>query len=200
MVPLTVNSPLGPEAPPAEINLPILLPHELWAAAFGMGPDRWVTTVLGGPLDGSSVAEWWRHMVQHSGWARNHPVVVQTEMLQYLVPLSLYGDSARVTRDDSVTVLTFTSPLAADMKRPTIDTRLMIAAVPTTYLREDLLVIAQSACCACCVTHLLCWLINGHMKGFPHGAVACPRLELCLLGGRSLAHCRCCWAPLAPRQ
>lgn len=107
-------------------KVPLLLPHEMFAAIFKAGPARWQRT-LG---EDTAIQQFWAHMVDHSRWASSHP---HRDSFQYCVPVGFYGDSAKVTKEDSLLTLTWNSIVTSHL-RPSVESRLVICAIPTTWL------------------------------------------------------------------
>jgi len=96
---LRINSFEGPEAHAiAEIDVPILLPHEIWAALWRQGGSRWATSI--GTMQEAS--QYWQHTMRHSPWAPHHPTASRREWPDRAVPIGVYGDGARVTKLDTI--------------------------------------------------------------------------------------------------
>ena len=96
---LRINSFEGPEAHAiAEIDVPILLPHKIWAALRRQGGSRWATSV--GTVQEAS--QYWQHTMRHSPWAPHHPIASRHEWPDRAVPIGIYGDGARVTKMDTM--------------------------------------------------------------------------------------------------
>lgn len=106
------------------VPVPILLPHELFAAMYAAGPERWEKSVLGSTEE---AAEYWRTHAAHE-WYANHPVSCMADRHK-VVPIGFWGDGARFTTHDSLECFSWNSLLA---KGPPLDTRFLAACVPTT--------------------------------------------------------------------
>lgn len=130
LVPLHLTTAAGSDRL-VETSVPVILPHELFAALFEQGPERWATS-MGNQQE---MLQYWRHVLTHSEWAKDHPVIQGTPSPEsVLVPLTLYGDCARVTREDSMLCLTWGSALA--FRTSALDSRHLIASIPTTYVGD----------------------------------------------------------------
>lgn len=114
----------------ATTRLPMLLPHEMFGALFKAGVARWERTMG----DKASLQEFWGHALQFFSWTRDHP---QTDAFQsgMCIPLALYGDSAKVTKEDSLLTFTWNSIVCSHV-RPSVESKLVICAVPTTWLAD----------------------------------------------------------------
>lgn len=147
----------------AEIDVPILLPHEIWAALWRQGSSRWSTSI------GSKEAanQFWDHTSRYSAWAARHPITGRDVWPDRVVPIGLYGDGAKVTKVDTIVwssagccwgecfinpmllhssccqwkpvrgqaCVTWYSLLAP--RGPAVDTKFLALAVPTTFLRAE---------------------------------------------------------------
>lgn len=115
-----------------ETPFPLILPHELFGALYRAGKDRWTTSILGG--DEQSLSSFWQHMLQHARWTDDHPLR-EGFVAGNVVPCGLYGDGAKVTREDSLLTLTWNSVVTSSMK-PSFECRMLICACPTTWLPD----------------------------------------------------------------
>jgi hypothetical protein len=110
-------------------RLPLLLPHELFASLHAAGDTVWMKGVLG--RGGQQALKVFWDELQHMEWVQRHPGVADWERRGTLIPIGFYGDGAQFTKEESMTALTWSSLMGTG---PSLDTRFLITAVPTTWL------------------------------------------------------------------
>lgn len=106
----------------------MILPHELFAALWAAG--RWNMSV--GTED--TAEEHWQHACRYFDWTEHHPVKTHAAFPRRMVPISIYGDGAKVTRDEHMVVLTWNSCL---VKGAAIDCKFLMVALPQPHLRPE---------------------------------------------------------------
>lgn len=111
----------------AEATLPLILPHELLGALFRQGSDVWRRSVLGAP---GSLEAFWQHALAHYSWTQDHPLHEHFATAT-CIPIAVYGDGARVTKEDSLLAITWNSVISKGM-----ESKMLICACPMTWLLE----------------------------------------------------------------
>ena len=106
------------------VKLPLLLPHAVFGALARQGSARWQKSVAGPP---GQRALYWQHVLAHSAWAAQHPLHEHFQA-STAIPIALYGDSAKVTKDDSLCAMTWSSVLVGKSK--SADVKMLIFAFP----------------------------------------------------------------------
>jgi hypothetical protein len=80
--------------PQAIVDYPMFLVHEIVAALWDSGMDRFSKTCFGsGGLP--DLRAFWDH-VSGEDWFKNHPVRDDGDRLAYSIPCSMFGDDARL--------------------------------------------------------------------------------------------------------
>ena len=143
MFDLRIETPMDDEGLAGMAKLPLILPHELLGALFRQGSDRWRRSVLGEP---GELLAFWEHALAHYTWTQDHPLREHFAAGTCL-PIAVYGDGARVTRDDSLLAITWNSVMTKGM-----DNKMLICACPTTWLLDTsvddiMTVVAWSLAC-----------------------------------------------------
>ena len=106
----------------------MILPHELFAALWAAG--RWEVSM--GNEDTAQM--FWEHACRFCDWAGQHPAKDLPAFPRRVVPLALYGDGAKVTRDEHMVAITWNSCL---VKGAAIDCKHLLIALPQPYLRPE---------------------------------------------------------------
>lgn len=129
IIDLRLASPAGDTEEDGQVAL--LLPHEVFSAIHAAGEARWKTTIGTETMFG----EYWKHTLENTTWGSSHPAREKADFPHKVVPIAVYGDSARVTKDESILVLTWNAVTA--FRETAQDSRFVIAAVPTPHLLES---------------------------------------------------------------
>ena len=77
---------------PQSVLVPIILPHEIFAAVYNAGPEQWRRSMIG-ENDTEGVMEWWENAMQ-TPWGATHPALADAEHLDTCVPFVLHEDGA----------------------------------------------------------------------------------------------------------
>ena len=127
MVDVTIVDPASVGKP--IVQVPLLIPHELFGALYAASPGVWIKAVLGfgGP---EAISDFWERLA-HMEWVRRHPALSAWGSRCTAVPIGFHGDGAQFTREESMTALTWSSVMATGAS---LDSRFLIAALPTTWL------------------------------------------------------------------
>jgi hypothetical protein len=120
------------------VKVPLLLPHEMFAAMHSEGPACWQKHVVG-----SSPREFWEEATK-AEWMADHPLLgnphraepgaVPCDRVAWdsLIPIGIHGDGAKFSKYDSLMCLTWSSILSS--AKDAIDNRWLITAVPLPRL------------------------------------------------------------------
>lgn len=111
-----------------KVKLPVILPHELFAALSDKGGDVWVKHVWAP----DACQEWWTQSAA-TDYMQGHTVLADPSQWKYTVPLGLHGDAAKFTKLDSLFTLSWNN-VAAPKGVSAFDTRFLITAIPTPWL------------------------------------------------------------------
>lgn len=77
---------------PQSVLVPIILPHEIFAAVYNAGPEQWRRSMIG-ENGTEGVMEWWENAMQ-TPWGATHPALADAEHLDTCVPFVLHEDGA----------------------------------------------------------------------------------------------------------
>lgn len=106
------------------VSMPVLLPHEMFAAIAELQFEQSFLTRGGAS---QQVSAWWR-AVANQEWVRFHPVPPADR--QRCLPVGLYGDDAPVNKVESVTIICWNSILG---DRSSWQNRFLICAIPKRF-------------------------------------------------------------------
>ena len=77
-----------------QCNLPVLLPHQVFAVIYEHHPEEFIERLLGG--NPGNVGSLWAAMDTHPGYA-THPVKYRSNHQEQCIPIGLHGDGVAIS-------------------------------------------------------------------------------------------------------
>ena len=95
---------------PRVLQIPILLPFELFHAAWESGPKQFDASFIGG-FDPERISEFWKHAFQFPDWG-HHPLAQMPHLLSKAIPFTYHADGAEIHSNTEFWIWSWGSPLA----------------------------------------------------------------------------------------
>ena len=113
-----------------QVDWPVLLPHEWFAALHGAGDKQWKLSMLG-PDGEESLARFWS-TVRGAPWLADHPVYgLDSARQAKMVPFFMFGDDAAVFEHEKMCVM-FAGSVMSDAD--SWDSRFLYSIMPYNWM------------------------------------------------------------------
>ena len=121
-VPVRVDDGRGNEV---VMDLPMFPVREVFSMLWESGPERFAKSCLG-PGGHADLALFWHH-VSHMPWAHAHPCRGDPDRLPHTIPVTIFGDDARLYKNEKMMVYAWSSFLS---REKTLLSKFLIAVIP----------------------------------------------------------------------